>query len=132
MFLMPERRLMRPVYVCQLEERKQAEVRKLLEGLILHGCGGDKAQVERYYGMSFEEAIQNGMDSKIVDLDYIMVFYAEEYDSGEADEEFRLMDAAAISSILKEARKSDDVPPFAYLCGRPEDRLQLQEDGWER
>lgn len=34
---MPERRYMRPVYVCQLEERKQMEVRRLLEGLILHG-----------------------------------------------------------------------------------------------
>ena len=54
---MPERRHMRPVYVCQLEERKQMEVRRLLEGLILHGCGGDKSEVERYYGMSFEEAV---------------------------------------------------------------------------
>ena len=89
---------MRPVYVCQLEERKQTEVRKLLEGLILHGCG-DKSEVEWYYGMSFEEAVKNGMDSKIVDLDYLMVFYAEEYDSGKADEEFRLADAAVISSI---------------------------------
>ncbi len=76
---MPERRLMRPVYVCQMEERKQMEVRRLLEGLILHGCGGDKSEVERYYGMSFEEAVQNDMNSKIVDLDYLMVFYAEEY-----------------------------------------------------
>ena len=129
---MPERRLMRPVYVSQLEERKQMEVRKLLERLILHGCGGDKSEVERYYGMSLEEAVQNGMDSKIVDLDYIMVFYAEEYDSGKADEEFRLMDAAVISSILKEARKADDVPPFVYPCGRMEDRVELQEDEWER
>ena len=122
---------MRPVYVCQLEERKQAEVRKLLEGLILHGCG-DKSEVERYYGMSFEEAVQNGMDSKIVDLDYLMVFYARGYDSGKADEEFRLADAAVISSILKEARKFDDVPPFVYPCGCPEDRMELQEDEWER
>lgn len=129
---MPERRHMRPVYVCQLEERKQAEVRKLLEGLILHGCGGDKTQVERYYGMSLEEAIQNGMDSKIVDLDYIMVFYSEEYGSGKADEEFRLMDAAVISSILKEAGRYDCVPPFAYPCGRWPDRMELQEDEWER
>lgn len=129
---MPERRHMRPVYVCQLEERKQMEVRRLLEGLILHGCGGDKSEVERYYGMSFEEAVQNGMDSKIVDLDYLMVFYAEEYNSGKADEEFRLADAAVISSILKEARKVDDVPPFVYHCGRPEDRMELQEDEWVR
>ncbi|MCI8830029.1 MAG: hypothetical protein HFG43_03455 [Lachnospiraceae bacterium] len=57
-------------------------------GVILHGCGGDKSEVERYYGMSFEEAIQNGMDSKIVDLDYLMVFYVEEYDKGKVDEEW--------------------------------------------
>ena len=116
----------------QVEGLDQMGVRKLLEGLILHGCGGDKSEVERYYGMSLEEAVQNGMDSKIVDLDYIMVFYAEEYDSGKADEEFRLMDAAVISSILKEARKADDVPPFVYPCGRMEDRVELQEDEWER
>lgn len=86
---MPERRLMRPVYVCQLEERKQMEIRKIFGGgVILHGCGGDKSEVERYYGMSFEEAIQNGMDSKIVDLDYLMVFYVEEYDKGKVDEEW--------------------------------------------
>ncbi len=118
MSLMPERRLMRPVYVCQLEEWKQMEVRKLLEGLIIHGCGGDKSEVERYYGMSFEEAVQNGKDSKIVDLDYLMVFYAEEYDKGKVDEEFRLEDAALISGILKEARKFEDVPPFVYPGGR--------------
>ena len=122
---MPERRHMRPVYVCQLEERKQAEIRKLLEGLILHGCGGKESEVERYYGMSFEEAVQNGMDSKIVDLDYLMVFYAGEYDSGKAD-------AAVISSILKEARKVDDVPPFVYPCDRRSDRMELQKDEWER
>lgn len=29
---MPERRLMRPVYVCQLEERKQMEIRKIFGG----------------------------------------------------------------------------------------------------
>ena len=57
-------------------------------GVILNGCGGDKSEVERYYGMSFEEAIQNGMDSKIVDLDYLMVFYVEEYDKGKVDEEW--------------------------------------------
>lgn len=59
-----------------------------LGGVILHGCGGDKSEVERYYGMSFEEAVQNGMDSKIVDLDYLMVFYVEEYDKGKVDEEW--------------------------------------------
>lgn len=122
---------MRPVFICQLSEEKQAEIRKMLEGLILHGCGGEKSEVERYYGMSFEEAVQNGMDSKIVDLDYLMVFYAEEYNSGKADEQFRLADAAVISSILREARKHDEVPDFIYL----RERCSLQparEDEWER
>lgn len=108
--------------------------------------------------------VQNGMDFKIVDLDYLMVFYAREYNfreqrakwtclhvhlatavrarqsmafcglsgQGKADEEFRLADVAVISSILKEARKVDDVPPFVYPCGRQSDRMELQEDEWER
>lgn len=122
---------MRPVFICQLSEEKQAEIRKMLEGLILHGCGGEKSEVERYYGMSFEEAVQNGMDSKIVDLDYLMVFYAEEYNSGKADEQFRLADAAVISSILREARKHDEVPDFVYLQERS-DQQPVGVDEWER
>lgn len=122
---------MRPVYVCQLSGEKQAEIRKMLEGLILHGCGGEMSEVERYYGMSFEEAVQNGMDSKIVDLDYIMVFYAEDFRSGKEDERFRLADAAVISSILREARKQDEVPDFAYPNGRCE-QPPSEEEGWER
>lgn len=122
---------MRPVFVCQLSEEKQAEIRKMLEGLLLHGCGGEKSEVERYYGMSFEEAVQNGMDSKIVDLDYLMVSYAEEYNSGKADEQFRLADAAVISSILKEARKHDEVPDFNYTRVQGRSLLE-QEDDWER
>lgn len=122
---------MRPVFVCQLSEEKQVEIRKMLEGLILHGCGGEKSEVERYYGMSFEEAVQNGMDSKIVDLDYIMTFYVEDCRTEKADEQFRLADAAVISSILKEARNQDKVPDFVYLqerCGQQ----PTQEDEWER
>lgn len=122
---------MRPVFICQLSEEKQAEIRKMLEGLILHGCGGEKSEVERYYGMSFEEAVQNGMDSKIVDLDYLMVFYAEEYNSGKADEQFRLADAAVISSILREARKHDEVPDFVYLQEQS-DQQPVGVDEWER
>lgn len=118
---------MRPVFVCQLSEEKLAEIKRMLEGLILHGCGGEISEVEHYYGMSFEEAVQNGMNSKIVDLDYIMVFYAEDFQSGKEDERFRLADAAAISSILKEAAKYDEVPAFRYLNGNC-----AQEDGWER
>ncbi len=122
---------MRPVFVCQLSEEKQAEIKRMLEGLILHGCGGEMSEVEHYYGMSFEEAVQNGMNSKIVDLDYIMVFYAEDFQSGKEDERFRLADAAVISSILREAIKQDDVPAFRSLHRQCE-QLPAQEDGWER
>lgn len=45
----------------------------------------------------------------------------------EADEEFRLADAAVISSILKEARKVDDVSPFVYPCGRRTDRMEQKK-----
>lgn len=102
---MQERRFMQPVYVWQLTQEKQAGIKKMLEELILHGCNGNKDEAEKYYGMSFEEAVRNGMDLKIADVDYLMVFHAEEYNSGKADEECRLADTAVISSILKETGK---------------------------
>ncbi len=71
--------------------------------------------------------MQNGMDSKIVDLDYLMAFYAEEYNSGKADEQFCLADAAVISGILKEARQHETANPFVYPTEPSE-----QEDDWER
>lgn len=37
---------MRPIYVCQLSDEKRVEIRKMLEGLIMHGCGGEKAKAE--------------------------------------------------------------------------------------
>ena len=124
---------MKPIFVCQLPEKEQAEIKRLLEGLILHGCGGDKAEMQRYYGMSFEEAVQNGMDSKIVDLDYLMVFYSEEYQTEKADEKFRLADAAVISSILKEARKQETPYPLVYVQSRSEDTPgNGQDEEWER
>lgn len=122
---------MRPVYICQLSEEKQAEIKTLLERLILHGCGGKKSEVERYYGMSLEKVIQNGMDSKIVDLDYLMVFYGEEFKSGKEDEQFSLTDAAEISSILKEARKHDEASNFVYLQKQYKQQ-SMWEDEWER
>lgn len=121
---------MRPVYICQLSEEKQAEIRKMLEGLILHSCGGEKDEVERYYGMSFEKVVQNSIDLKIVDLDYLMVFCAEEFNSGKADEQFRLADAAVISGILREARKHDEVSDFIYLQGRC-GQQSAREDEWQ-
>lgn len=108
---------MKPIYICQLPQREQNEIRKMLEGLLLHGCGGDMSEVERFYSMTLEEAVQSGMDSKIVDLDYLMTYYADEFQTEQADNEFR-MATAVISGILKEARQNDQVPDFYYPEGR--------------
>lgn len=59
---------MRAVFVCQLPEDMQAEIRTLLERLLLYQCGSrDKA--EEFFGRSIEEAVELGMDEKIADLD---------------------------------------------------------------
>lgn len=123
---------MKPIYICQLPQREQNEIRKMLEGLLLHGCGGDMSEVERFYSMTLEEAVQSGMDSKIVDLDYLMTYYADEFQTEQADKEFRMADAAVISGILKEARQNVQVPDFYYPEGRCEDNLSQQKDEWER
>jgi hypothetical protein len=104
----------------------------MLEGLLLHSCGGDMSEVERFYSMTLEEAVQSGMDSKIVDLDYLMTYYADEFQTEQADKEFRMADAAVISAILKEARQNDQVHDFYYPEVRCEDHLSQQEDEWER
>ena len=119
---------MRPVFVCQLSQEKQAEIRKMLERLILHGCGGEESEVERYYGMRFDEVIENSMDLKIVDLNYLMENCAEELNSGTADEQFCLSDAVIISNILKDARKNNQVPDFVYPQGRCYDSPEVV--GW--
>lgn len=59
---------MRPVYVCQLPDKMQEELRGILERILLYHCGS-KEKAEEYFGTSLEEAVQNGMDSKIVDVD---------------------------------------------------------------
>lgn len=123
---------MKPVYVCQLPQAQQQEIEKMLEGLILHGCGGSFAEVENCYGISLAQALQNGMDSKIVDLDYLMVFYSEDFQTEKANDKFRLADVAVISSILKEARKHDNVPDFVYPNGRIEEQAPSSNDEWER
>ncbi|GLC79349.1 hypothetical protein [Lacrimispora brassicae] len=123
---------MRSVYICQLSQEKQNEIRKMLTGLLLHGSGGNSNAVKHFYGVSLDEAVQNGMDSKIVDLDYLMTYYADEFQTEQADKEFRMADATVISGILKEARQNDQVPDFYYPEGRCEDYLSQQEEEWER
>ena len=62
---------MRPVYMCQLPDKMQEELRGILERILLYHCGSVE-KAEEYFGTSLEEAVQNGMDSKIVDVDCVI------------------------------------------------------------
>ena len=59
---------MRPVYVCQLPDEMQREIRGILTRLLLYQCGTEE-NAEQYLDMSLAAALQLGMDSKIVDID---------------------------------------------------------------
>lgn len=96
----------------------------MLEGLILQGSSGESAEVERFYNATFEAVVQNGMDYKIVELDYLMNYYAGEFQTEKADEKFRIADAVVISGILQESRKHDMSYPFV--------EVPAQEGEWER
>lgn len=58
---------MRPVYVCQLPDEMQREIRGILTRLLLYQCGTEE-KAEKYLDMSLADAVQLGMDSKIVDI----------------------------------------------------------------
>lgn len=117
---------MKPVYVCQLTQGEQQAIQNMLTGLILHGCGGDPVKVQEYYGIPLEEAVQNGMDSKIVDLDYLMTFYTEEYETSDADKQFHLEDATTISHILREGKRHETENELFYPLS--ESNLEDEED----
>ena len=56
---------MRPVYVCQLPDEMQREIRGILTRLLLYQCGTEE-KAEKYFDMSLADAVQLGMDSKTV------------------------------------------------------------------
>jgi hypothetical protein len=58
---------MRPVYVCQLPDEMQREIRGILTRLLLYQCGTEE-KAEKYFDMSIADAVQLDMDSKIVDI----------------------------------------------------------------
>lgn len=64
---------MRPVYVCQLPDETQEEIRRILTRLLLYQCGAEE-NAEKYFDMSLADAVQLGMDSKITDIDCVAVF----------------------------------------------------------
>ena len=90
---------MRPVYVCQLPDEMQREIRGILTRLLLYQCGTEE-KAEKYFDMSLADAVQLGMDSKIVDIDCVAdSFKNGSYIGGEVPENIR-KDVELVRNIL--------------------------------
>ncbi len=59
------------LYVCQLSNALQQEIRGILGRILLYYCGEEK-DADTYFGMSLKEAVQNGMDSKLADINCVL------------------------------------------------------------
>lgn len=91
---------MRPVYVCQLPDEMQREIRSILTRLFLYQCGKEE-KAEEYFDMSLTDAVQLGMDSRIIDIDCVAdSFRNGSYIDGEAPENIR-KDAERLAEILR-------------------------------
>ena len=91
---------MRPVYVCQLPDEMQREIRGILTRLLLYQCGTEE-KAEKYFDMSLADAVQLGMDSKIVDIDCVAdSFKNGSYIGGEVPENIR-KDVERLAEIIR-------------------------------
>lgn len=117
---------LKPVYICQLPQAQQDEVRKMLESIHLYDCNGQASDFEKFHGISLEKAIQDGMDSKIVDLDYLMVAYVQRYADENEDKRYRFADTAIIAGLLNEV-----IGRIVYPIIEEETKGSLNGD-WER
>lgn len=104
---------MRPVYVCQLPEELQEEIKGILTRLLLYQCGSEE-NAEEYFDMSLADAVQLGMDSKIVDIDCV----AEPFKNGscidgEVPEDVR-KDVERLMAIIAQRREMKTDTPFLY------------------
>lgn len=106
---------MRPVYVCQLPEDLQGEIRDIFTRLLLYQCGGeDKA--EEYFGMSLADAVQQGMDLKIADMDCAAEPLKSGGDMADMPESIR-EDMERLAQIMAQRREMETDSPFLYLAG---------------
>lgn len=60
---------MNSYYVCQLPQKIQTSIRRHLKSWFLREYGSAES-VQEYCGMTLDEAVQMGMDSRISDLEY--------------------------------------------------------------
>ena len=105
---------MRPVYVCQLPDEMQREIRGILTRLLLYQCGTEE-KAEKYFDMSLVDAVQLGMDSKIVDIDCVAdSFKNGSYIDGEVPENIR-KDVERLAEIIRLRTEMETDSPFLYL-----------------
>ena len=104
---------MRPVYVCQLPDEMQREIRGILTRLLLYQCGTEE-KAEKYFDMSLADAVQLGMDSKIVDIDCVAdSFKNGSYIDGEVPENIR-KDVERLAEIIRLRTEMETDSPFLY------------------
>lgn len=104
---------MRPVYVCQLPEELQEEIKGILTRLLLYQCGSEE-KAEEYFDMSLADAVQLGMDSKIVDIDCVAEpFRNGSCIDGEVPEDVR-KDVERLMAIIAQRREMETDTPFLY------------------
>ena len=104
---------MRPVYVCQLPDEMQREIRGILTRLLLYQCGTEE-KAEKYFDMSLADAVQLGMDSKIVDIDCVAdSFKNGSYIGGEVPENIR-KDVERLAEIIRLRTEMETDSPFLY------------------
>ena len=107
---------MRPVYVCQLPDEMQREIRGILTRLLLYQCGTEE-KAEKYFDMSLVDAVQLGMDSKIVDIDCVAdSFKNGSYIDGEVPENIR-KDVERLAEIIRLRTEMETDSPFLWNHG---------------
>lgn len=117
---------MRPVYVCQLPDEMQREIREILTRLLLYQCGTEE-KAEEYFDMSLADAVQLGMDSKIVDIDCVAdSFKNGRYIDGEVPENVR-KDVERLMEIIALRREMVADSPFLYHTKEQIDRREYYE-----
>lgn len=114
---------MRPVYVCQLPEELQEEIKGILTRLILYQCGSEE-KAEEYFGESLAEAVRIGMGSKIVDIDCVADSLKNGgHMDGEVPEDIR-KDVERLMAIIAQRREMETDSPFLY---RTKEQIEEQD-----
>lgn len=104
----------------------QREIREILTRLLLYQCGTEE-KAEEYFDMSLADAVQLGMDSKIVDIDCVAdSFKNGRYIDGEVPENVR-KDVERLMEIIALRREMVADSPFLYHTKEQIDRREYYE-----